>query len=153
VLAVLQTAGEFSSSSQGGAALAPGWGLSGFQPVAGDAFGLKRGRLAATGPSSKRRVVLAHSNGQDRDDQYHFVAIFAPQSPQCAHLYAPTSRVYADFPLHLHPGKSSWNTEEYNKILPAIEEIKLHIGSNRRASDTWIRCKVDWAVLAKCLAL
>jgi len=86
-------------------------------------------------------------------DTYHFVAIFAPQSPQCAHLYAPTSRVNADFPLHLHPGKSSWNTEEYNKILPAIEEIKLHIGSNRRPSDTWIRCKVDWADFAECLGL
>jgi hypothetical protein len=86
-------------------------------------------------------------------DRSHFVAIFAPQSPQCAHLYSPTSRVYADFPLHLHPGKSSWNTDEYIKILPAIEEIKLHIGSNRRASDTLIRCKVDWRVFAERLKL
>ena len=88
-----------------------------------------------------------------RTESYHFVGIFSPQSPQCAHLYSPTSKRFSDFPLHLHPGKSSWNPTEYLKFLPAITEMKLHTGSNRRAADSWIRCKVNWSRLAACLEL
>jgi hypothetical protein len=85
-------------------------------------------------------------------EQYHFVAIFSPQSPQCAHLYAPNSK-YSDWPLHLHPGKDSWSPSEYRKILPAIDEMKLHYRSDRRVPDMFIRCKVDWVRLAACLDL
>lgn len=86
-------------------------------------------------------------------DAYYFVGIFSPQHPQCAHLYAPTSKKFSDFPLHLHPGKKSWKPEEYMKILPAIEEIKIHGERHRPPADRWIRCKVDWNELATCLGL
>jgi hypothetical protein len=85
-------------------------------------------------------------------NDYHFVGIFSPQSPQCAVLYAPNAK-FSDWPLNLHPGKDSWSASEYRKILPAIDEMKLAFRKDRRAADMWIRCKVDWVQLAACLGL
>src|SRR5262245_27257324 len=82
----------------------------------------------------------------------HFVGIFSPQSPQCAHLYAPNSK-FRHRPLLLHPGKKSWSPREFQKILPAIDEMKLLVRTDRRASAKWISCKVDWDRLAACLGL
>ena len=86
-------------------------------------------------------------------ENLHFVGIFSPQQPQCAQFYSPDSRMYSDFPLHLHPGKESWKPEEYLKIIPAIREMKLHGESHRPVADRWIRCTVDWDELARCLGL
>jgi hypothetical protein len=82
-----------------------------------------------------------------------FVAIFAPQDPQCAHLYADEKTKNSDFPLCLHPGKKSWKSEEYWKILPAIIEMKIQGNTKRKPADRWIRCRVDWDALAICLDL
>jgi hypothetical protein len=85
---------------------------------------------------------------------FYFVAIFSPQRPQCAHLYSPKSKRFSDFPLHLHPGKESWNPEQYLKILKSIGEIKIHGDIERPASDRWIRCKIDvWTAFARGLGL
>jgi hypothetical protein len=86
--------------------------------------------------------------------EYHFVYLFGPQEPQCACLYAPDSKKYSDFPLHLHPGKQSWNPDVYLGIIPAIGKMKLHGKPDRPVADRWIRCKVeDWNAFASALGL
>jgi len=87
-------------------------------------------------------------------ENMHFVYLFVRQEPQCAHLYAPDSKMHSDFPLHLHPGKISWKPDEYLKIIPAIGKMKLHGGPHRPAADRWIRCQVDdWNAFALALGL
>src|SRR5688500_10784079 len=83
-------------------------------------------------------LKLRNTNGTHRNP---YVVLYE-QKPNNAILYSPDSREFHNSPLHLHPGRKSWQAEVYHRVLPAIGSVRLESKSH----EPFLLCQIkDWA--------
>jgi hypothetical protein len=93
--------------------------------------------------------ALVASGKRTKDSPKNRYVVLYDQGVNCAILYEPGGSFNAR-PLHLNPGRNSWRTDAYKKILPALGDIVI----GNRLVDSFLYCKVtDWTVIAKALGL
>lgn len=78
------------------------------------------------------------------------------QQPDSAVLYAPhcKSKAFREYPLHLNPGRKSWQPKVYRAILPFVGRPRLEKKGADQADDRFLCWKVtDWDGFAEALGL
>jgi hypothetical protein len=96
------------------------------------------------------QAVVARSPDLERKPPgAHFVRLYR-QKPLCAILYPPTDKKLARLPLHLHPGKASWNPAVYDRLVWAIGDVVVE---NNRIFKFLLCTVKDWDVFAAALDL
>jgi len=105
----------------------------------------------ALGCWNHARVYEALVNRGERqnfraDPTEPYVTLY-PQDPNCAVLYAPTTKRYSSGPLHLNQTRPSWQPDVYAQIRPAVREVRTD-----NQDFTWYRV-LDWKHLAAALGL
>lgn len=95
--------------------------------------------------------ALERKFGRNTSEDSPLTWLYEQQS-DCAVLYAPHSKTFRRYPLHLYPGRDSWKPDVYKAILPFIALGQLEKKSDKKRAFLLFSVE-DWPGFAKALRL